>query len=402
MKNFLAYTLRRLGTDHVDIYAPARSSPISRSRRRSARSPRWWTPATCATSDCPKWGPRPCAARMPCTRSQTCRSSTRSSRAGSRTRSCPPAASSGSASPPTASSPAASSPATGRGSGPKLDRTTSGPPPPLLGENLERNLALVETLRGCRREKDATVAQIAIAWALSRGDDVVPLVGAARASAREALARSTSSSRRRPGEDRGGDPADAVAGERYQAEQMAILDSERSVLVATETLTPERILEASEEVLRRFGPPRRTSSTSPARSVSATAASTGTSRARPRSATRLPSAGSPASPRLSRSPAVRPCERRLGRWLDLLVRSKKGSARNQGYRALTPRRRKREGDAGANTKDRGHRRGRRGGGDGEGGRVGSGAGSVARSPFPPPTPPPPPGASRVSAPSTRR
>ena len=52
--------------------------------------------------------------------------------------------------------------------------------PRFTGENLERNLTLVETLRGIAEAKGATVAQLAIAWALSRGYDVVPLVGARR------------------------------------------------------------------------------------------------------------------------------------------------------------------------------------------------------------------------------
>ena len=39
VKNCLAYTLRRLGTDHVDIYRPARLDPTCPSRRPSARSP---------------------------------------------------------------------------------------------------------------------------------------------------------------------------------------------------------------------------------------------------------------------------------------------------------------------------------------------------------------------------
>ena len=54
MKNFLAYSLQRLGTDHIDIYRPARSTRTSRSRTPSARSPSWSRPATCATSACPR------------------------------------------------------------------------------------------------------------------------------------------------------------------------------------------------------------------------------------------------------------------------------------------------------------------------------------------------------------
>jgi len=101
--------------------------------------------------------------------------------------------------------------------------------PRFTGDNLERNLALVETLRGISEAKDATVAQVAIAWALSRGEDVVPLVGA---RTRERLAESLGALEL----DLTGDdlarieeaiPAGAAAGERYHAEQMAILDSER-------------------------------------------------------------------------------------------------------------------------------------------------------------------------------
>lgn len=50
--------------------------------------------------------------------------------------------------------------------------------PRFKSENLEHNLALVETLRGIAEAKGVSVAQIALAWVLSRGDDIVPLVGA--------------------------------------------------------------------------------------------------------------------------------------------------------------------------------------------------------------------------------
>ena len=53
--------------------------------------------------------------------------------------------------------------------------------PRFQGENLEHNLALVEApARPSRGARGATVAQVAIAWVLSRGDDIVPLVGARR------------------------------------------------------------------------------------------------------------------------------------------------------------------------------------------------------------------------------
>lgn len=50
--------------------------------------------------------------------------------------------------------------------------------PRFQSENLARNLALVEALRGVAEARGATVAQLAIAWVLARGPEIVPLVGA--------------------------------------------------------------------------------------------------------------------------------------------------------------------------------------------------------------------------------
>jgi aryl-alcohol dehydrogenase-like predicted oxidoreductase len=101
--------------------------------------------------------------------------------------------------------------------------------PRFTGENLEHNLELVEALRDLAEQKGATVAQLAIAWALSRGDDVVPLVGA---RTREQLADALGAIDVELTPDdlariEAAIPADAAAGERYHAEHMAILDSER-------------------------------------------------------------------------------------------------------------------------------------------------------------------------------
>ena len=52
--------------------------------------------------------------------------------------------------------------------------------PRFQGENIDRNLALVEALRGIAEAKRASVAQIAIAWVAAQGQDIVPLVGARR------------------------------------------------------------------------------------------------------------------------------------------------------------------------------------------------------------------------------
>jgi aryl-alcohol dehydrogenase-like predicted oxidoreductase len=101
--------------------------------------------------------------------------------------------------------------------------------PRFTGENRERNLRLVEAVGAVAREKGASVAQLAIAWALARGDDIVPLVGARRrASLAEALG--ALEVRLSPEELARLDeavPPGSTAGNRYPPEQMAMLDSER-------------------------------------------------------------------------------------------------------------------------------------------------------------------------------
>jgi pyridoxine 4-dehydrogenase len=59
-------------------------------------------------------------------------------------------------------------------------RDFRGNSPRFQGENLDRNLALVESLRAIARDIDATPAQVAIAWVAAQGTDTVPLVGARR------------------------------------------------------------------------------------------------------------------------------------------------------------------------------------------------------------------------------
>jgi aryl-alcohol dehydrogenase-like predicted oxidoreductase len=101
--------------------------------------------------------------------------------------------------------------------------------PRFSGDNLERNLALVEQVRAVADEKGATVAQLAVAWVLSRGEDIVPLVGARRRERlQEALgALEVELTTEDVAAIEGALPPEAVAGDRYDARQMAILDSER-------------------------------------------------------------------------------------------------------------------------------------------------------------------------------
>jgi aryl-alcohol dehydrogenase-like predicted oxidoreductase len=61
--------------------------------------------------------------------------------------------------------------------------------PRLQGENFEKNLELVERVREIAEEKGATPAQLALAWVLRQGDDIVPIPGTKRASYLEENAR---------------------------------------------------------------------------------------------------------------------------------------------------------------------------------------------------------------------
>lgn len=100
--------------------------------------------------------------------------------------------------------------------------------PRFSASNLEHNLGLVDELRRVAESKGATVAQVAIAWVLARGADVVPLVGARR---RERLAEALGAmeltlTAHDLAQIECAVPADAAAGDRYAAPLMKTLDSE--------------------------------------------------------------------------------------------------------------------------------------------------------------------------------
>jgi aryl-alcohol dehydrogenase-like predicted oxidoreductase len=95
--------------------------------------------------------------------------------------------------------------------------------------NVERNLALVDALRGVADDLGTSVAQVAIAWVLARGEDIVPLIGArTRERLSEALgALDVQLDAAALERIESAVPRDAAAGDRYAAPQMAMLDSER-------------------------------------------------------------------------------------------------------------------------------------------------------------------------------
>ena len=101
--------------------------------------------------------------------------------------------------------------------------------PRFQGENLDHNLKLAETLQGLAERKGVTTAQLAIAWVTAQGPDIVPLVGA---RTRQRLAESLGAAEvSLSADDLAGIaraiPAGAASGERYPAAHLAHLDSEK-------------------------------------------------------------------------------------------------------------------------------------------------------------------------------
>jgi aryl-alcohol dehydrogenase-like predicted oxidoreductase len=101
--------------------------------------------------------------------------------------------------------------------------------PRFQGENLTRNLGLVVALRQVAGARGVSAAQLAIAWVASRGTDIVPLVGTTnRARLAEAIAAaSLPLDATELAEIEAAVPQGQVVGARYDAAQMAHLDSER-------------------------------------------------------------------------------------------------------------------------------------------------------------------------------
>jgi aryl-alcohol dehydrogenase-like predicted oxidoreductase len=101
--------------------------------------------------------------------------------------------------------------------------------PRFTGENRERNERLVAALAAVAKEKGITPSQLAIAWALAKGRHVVPVVGArTRAQLADSLgALDVVLTSEDVARLEAAVPASAVAGTRYDAHQMRILDSEK-------------------------------------------------------------------------------------------------------------------------------------------------------------------------------
>jgi aryl-alcohol dehydrogenase-like predicted oxidoreductase len=116
------------------------------------------------------------------------------------------------------------------GSRPAAKGDFRGALPRFSGENLVRNQRLVETLQALAAQKQCRPAQLAIAWVLAKDARLVPVVGArTRAQLTESLgALELQLSAEELLHLEAAIPASAVAGSRYDAHQMQVLDSERT------------------------------------------------------------------------------------------------------------------------------------------------------------------------------
>lgn len=100
--------------------------------------------------------------------------------------------------------------------------------PRFVGENLDHNLGIAETLGRLAAAKGATTAQLAIAWVAAQGQDIIPLVGARK---RERLAEALGALDVTLTSDdlaaiEAAIPKGAAQGDRYPTAMMAHLDSE--------------------------------------------------------------------------------------------------------------------------------------------------------------------------------
>jgi len=101
--------------------------------------------------------------------------------------------------------------------------------PRFTAANRERNQQVIDTLQTLAAEKGVTATQLAIAWVLAKGSTIVPVIGArTRAQLTESLAAlDVALTPADLARIEGAIPASAAAGSRYGEEQMRVLDSER-------------------------------------------------------------------------------------------------------------------------------------------------------------------------------
>ncbi|HET9095218.1 MAG TPA: aldo/keto reductase [Candidatus Baltobacteraceae bacterium] len=98
--------------------------------------------------------------------------------------------------------------------------------PRFQGENFERNLQLVDVVEQIAREKGMTPSQVALAWLLAQGEDIVPIPGTKRREYLEENLGALDAALSAADLHRIAEafPAGAAAGERYPAQALAALN----------------------------------------------------------------------------------------------------------------------------------------------------------------------------------
>jgi aryl-alcohol dehydrogenase-like predicted oxidoreductase len=98
--------------------------------------------------------------------------------------------------------------------------------PRFQGENFKRNLELVEKVRQLAAQAGATPSQLALAWVLAQGDDILPIPGTKRRKYLEenAAAVDLALAPELVAELNSIFPQDAAAGERYAPQMKALVD----------------------------------------------------------------------------------------------------------------------------------------------------------------------------------
>ena len=227
VKNFLAYSLRRLNTDYIDLYQPARYDhmvPLEDTLAAIADLVTAGYVRAIGQSEVSARTLRRAASMQPVTALQTeyslmSRGIEDEILPAARALGIPVVAygvlSRGLISDATL--------ANGAGAGEIRSRM-----PRFAAENFARNRALIEALAKIAKARGVSVAQLAFAWLRSRGEDIVPLIGArTRAQLADALAGlSLTLSKDELAAIEQAVPKHAAAGERYGPAQMKQLDSE--------------------------------------------------------------------------------------------------------------------------------------------------------------------------------
>jgi aryl-alcohol dehydrogenase-like predicted oxidoreductase len=233
VKNFLAYTLKRLGVDYVDLYQPARvdpSVPIEDTVGAIAEMVKAGYVRHVGLSEASSATIRRAAAVHPIAALQIEYSLI--SR-GIETEILPTVRELGIS----VTAYGVYSRGLLTGSVPNKESTARGDIrghfPRFQGENLAKNQEMISKLQAMARQKGVGVAQLALGWILTKGNEIIPLVGARTrvqlSEALETLGLSFSASDVAALEN--AIPAQSVAGERYAVEQMRTLDSERKASI---------------------------------------------------------------------------------------------------------------------------------------------------------------------------